>query len=232
MSEVVLAASHGTSSAEGQAAVRRLVESVAARMPVPVIGCHVDVEQPDVPSTLAAAAALGDRATIVPLLLSAGYHVFVDLAESADAAPVPTTVAPALGPDPRLASVLAQRLDDVGLRPDDSIVLAAAGSTDERAVVDCERMRELLESRLGRPVGLGYVSAASPRLADAVATVRTADPGNRVVIATYLLAPGYFADLVGRAGADTVTSPLLTPDDTPAELVETVVERARNAAYV
>ncbi|MFE4468569.1 sirohydrochlorin chelatase [Leifsonia sp. NPDC056824] len=232
MSDVVLAASHGTSSAEGQAAVRRLVESVAARMPVPVIGCHVDVEQPDVPSALAAAAALGHRATIVPLLLSAGYHVFVDLAESADASPIPTTVAPALGPDPRLAAVLARRLNDVGLRHDDSIVLAAAGSTDSRAVADCERMRELLESRLGRTVGLGYVSAASPRLADAVASARTANPGTRVVIATYLLAPGYFTDLVGRAGADVTTAPLLTPDDTPAELVETVVERATSGAYV
>lgn len=81
-------------------------------------------------------------------------------------------------------------------------------------------------------MGLSYVSAASPRLADAVATARTENPGNRVVIATYLLAPGYFADLVGRAGAEAVTSPLLTPDDTPAELVETVVERATSGAYV
>jgi len=74
------------------------------RLPVEVVGCHVDVEQPDVPSALGDAARAGraDRAVVVPLLLSAGYHVYVDLAEAAAAAPLPTAVTAALGPDPRL----------------------------------------------------------------------------------------------------------------------------------
>jgi sirohydrochlorin ferrochelatase len=224
----VLAASHGTSSPAGQTAVRRLVERVAETLPLPVLGCHVDVEQPDVPTALDAASRVASRATIVPLLLSAGYHVFVDLAESAEDAPLPTSVAGALGPDPRLVSVLASRLAEAGLGPDDAVVLAAAGSTDARAVADCERMGRMLAARLGRPVTVGYISAARPRLADAVGAARTT--GSRVVIATYLLAPGYFATLAGEAGADVVTDPLLTPDDTPGELVELVVERAASAA--
>ncbi|WP_285114363.1 CbiX/SirB N-terminal domain-containing protein [Leifsonia sp. fls2-241-R2A-40a] len=226
MTGLVLAASHGTSSPEGQAAVRRLVERVADSLPVRVVGCHVDVEQPDVPTALGQSSNEVDHATIVPLLLSAGYHVFVDLAESADASPVPTTVAPALGPDPRLAAVLAQRLTEAGLRPDDSIVLAAAGSTDTRAVGDCERMGELLGSHLGRPVSVGFISAAAPRLADAVSAARSRNPGRRVLIATYLLAPGYFASLAGQAGGDVVTAPLLTAEHTPLELVEIVMARA------
>lgn len=226
MSDVVLAASHGTSSAQGQAAVRRLVEHVAARLPVPVIGCHVDVEQPDVPTALGRAAREAEHATIVPLLLSAGYHVFVDLAQSAEASPIPTAVAPALGPDPRLAAVLASRLSETGLRPDDGIVLAAAGSTDDRAVADCGRMAAMLAAQVDRPVSVGYISAASPRLADAIATARSTNPGTRVVVATYLLAPGYFADLTRQAGADAITAPLLTPQHTPAELVDIVSDRA------
>jgi len=222
---MVFAASHGTSSPTGQAAVRGLVDAVAARLPAPVVRCHVDVEQPSVPSALAAAPA-GTRAVVVPLLLSAGYHVYVDLAEAAAESPVPTTVAGALGPDGRLAAVLARRLDEAGWRPGASVVLAAAGSSDPRAVADCRRTGELLAARLGVPVTVGFLSAAEPRVADAVAAVRREAPGSPVFAAPYLLAPGYFLDLVAAAGADVVAAPLATPDSTPDELVDVVAERA------
>ena len=227
MTEVVLAASHGTSSPEGRAAVRRLVDAVAAALPVRVIGCHVDVEQPDVQTALAEAARIegSDNAVIVPLLLSAGYHVYVDLAESATKAPVPTTVTAALGPDARLVEVLADRLAEAGYRPGDAVVLAAAGSSDWRAVADCHRTSALLSARLERPVSIGFISAASPSLPAAVAMARMCAPGTRVVLATYLLAPGYFWTLAEQAGADIVAAPLLTPTSTAAGIVELVIER-------
>jgi sirohydrochlorin ferrochelatase len=223
----VVAASHGTSSAEGQAAVRRLVEAVDAELAEPVLGCHVDVEQPDVPSALSSAAIVADRAVIVPLLLSAGYHVFVDLADSAADAPLPATVTGALGPDARLVDVLVRRLDEAGMLDSDAVVLAAAGSSDPRAVADCRAMGEALGERIGRPVTVGFISAAAPPLPEAVSHARAATGDGRVLIATYLLAPGYFASLAEGAGADVVTAPLLTAASTPPELVEVVVERAR-----
>lgn len=231
MTEVVLAASHGTSSPEGRAAVRRLVEAVAESLPVEVVGCHVDVEQPDVPSALGDAARAGraDRAVIVPLLLSAGYHVYVDLAEAAAAAPLPTAVTAALGPDPRLIEALAGRLAEAGQQPGDAVVLAAAGSSDARAVADCHRTAALLGARLGSPVSTGFISAASPALPVAVAEARTHSPGARVLVATYLLAPGYFASLAEQSGADVVAAPLLTPSSTPQGIVDLVVERALTA---
>jgi sirohydrochlorin ferrochelatase len=225
MSAIVFAASHGTSSPAGQAAVRRLVERVGAALPVPVVGCHVDVEQPSVPAALAAAPA-GARAVIVPLLLSAGYHVYVDLAESAAESPIPAEVTPALGPDERLVEVLAQRLSEAGYRGGESVVLAAAGSSDRRAIADCRRTGELLSARLGAPVAVGFLSAAEPSVAEAVAAARAARPQASVIVSPYLLAPGYFLDLVDEAGADIVAPPLLTPDSTPQQLVDVVSERA------
>ncbi|WP_431246523.1 sirohydrochlorin chelatase [Leifsonia xyli] len=230
MTTAVIAASHGTSSADGQAAVRRLVEALGAALADPVIGCHVDVEEPDVPTALQAAAHVADRAVIVPLLLSAGYHVYVDLAESAEAAPLPSTVTGALGPDLRLVDALVRRLDEAGMRDADTVVLAAAGSSDARAVTDCRTMGELLAARIGRPVTVGFISAAAPRVPDAVRAARAAHPGARVLIATYLLAPGYFAGLAEDAGADLVTRPLLTPDSTPPELVEIIADLATASA--
>jgi sirohydrochlorin ferrochelatase len=105
-------------------------------------------------------------------------------------------------------------------------VLAAAGSSDERAVVDCRRAGELLAERLGVPVSVGFLSAAEPALPEAVAAARTAAAGAPVYVSPYLLAPGYFLDLVDAAGADVVAAPLLTPESTPPELVEIVAERA------
>jgi sirohydrochlorin ferrochelatase len=224
----LLAVSHGTSSASGQEAVGALVDAVAASLPGRhVAGGFVDVQQPDVPASLDALDE-GAEAVIVPLLLSAGYHVHVDLVREAASSSRPTRIARALGPDPRLVDVLERRLVEAGLRDDDVVVLGAAGSSDARAVADCRVVADHLGGRIGRPVEAAFISAATPRLEDAVTAARAAHPGRRIVISTYLLAPGYFATLARRAGADLATRPLLVHgEEPPAELVEIVRDRFR-----
>lgn len=229
----LLAVSHGTSSPSGQRAVSALVDAVAVSNPgVAVSGGFVDVQQPDVADSLARLVGL-QRAVVVPLLLSAGYHVHVDLSREIAVArramgstSIATSLARALGPDDRLVAILAGRLHEAGLRSTDSVVMAAAGSSDPRAVADCAEMARRLAVCLGREVRLGFISAATPRLGDAVEDARAAASGGRVVISSYLLAPGYFAELAGRAGADVVTSPLLAEGhEPPHELVALVGER-------
>ena len=228
----LLAVSHGTSSPTGAAAVAALVEAVAAVDGAPrVEPAFVDVQQPDVPTTLAAVGN-GLPVVVVPLLLSAGFHVHVDLREAADeaeAAGQEVRIAGAMGPDDRLVAVLARRLEEAGLREDDAVVLAAAGSSDSRALDDCETVAKALSTHLRRPVTLSYISAAKPRVAAAVAAAR--EEGRRVVVASYLLAPGYFADLAAEAGGDVTTEPLLTAEGpVPPELVALVLDRYRAAA--
>ena len=225
---------HGTSSAAGQAAVAGLMAAVALAEPelLTALG-YVDVQQPDAPSTLAALPA-GVPAVVVPLLLSAGYHVYVDLT---DAVAVETAASArsvilteALGPDDRLIELLRERLDEVPLNAGDSLVLAVAGSSDARAVAACRVVAERLSLAAGRDVALGFLSAARPRLACAVTIERIQQPGRRVVVSSYLLAPGFFQRLVEKAGADVVTAPLLLPTE-PASplLVAVVTDRYRNA---
>lgn len=228
-SPTLLAASHGTSHPGGQRAVAALVRAVAAEAgQTAVVESFVDVQQPDVPTSLSALEP-GRDAIVVPLLLSAGYHVRVDLARDArESLDRCVTIADALGPDPRLTRLLARRLDEAGLAPEDAVVLGAAGSSDARAVGDCRVAASKLAELLGRPISVGFISAATPRLADAVAEARRAAGGGRVVIASYLLAPGYFAGLAGEAGADVVTAPLLVAGEAaPRELVEIVLDRYR-----
>lgn len=223
----LLAISHGTASAEGQNAVAALVAAVAARLPdVTVRLGHVDVQQPDVAASL---DALPDDQpiVIVPLLLSAGYHVRIDLAEQT-AGREGVTIAPALGPDPRLVDALLERLAPLRPADADAVVLAVAGSSDDRANDDCRAIGTMLGERLGREVTVGFLAAAEPRLDAAV--IDASPGGARVVVADYLLAPGYFHNLAVRlADPAPVARPLLDDDEPAASLVELVVDRYLDA---
>ena len=226
----LVAASHGTSDAAGRAAVAALVAAVrGAATGVAVEDAFVDVQQPDVASVL---DRLGEahHAVVVPLLLSAGYHVHVDLARAVARASSGPLLAAALGPDDRLVDVLAIRLAEAGLRSDDRLVLAAAGSSDVRAVDDCRDVGRRLAARLERPVAVGFLSAARPSVADAIARTRATHPVSRVVVASYLLAPGYFHELAVAAGGDVTTAPILRADAAPApSLVGLVLDRYAEA---
>jgi sirohydrochlorin ferrochelatase len=226
----LVAISHGTSSPAGQAAVAALVEAVARRLPgVTVRLGHVDVQQPDVAASLASIPE-GTPVVIVPLLLSAGYHVRVDLRKQS-AGRDGVTIAPALGPDPRLVDALLARLAPLDPQADDAVVLAVAGSSDERANEDCREIGRMLGAGLGREVTVGFLAAAEPRLDTAVAAAAATSP--RVVVADYLLAPGYFHDLaITLAGGAPVAPPLLGDDDPPAALVDLVIDRYRDAAML
>lgn len=224
--ELALAAfSHGTSSPVGQKLVAELMVAVAEARPQQTIRLgYVDVQQPDIEETFASLAPEVPVA-VVPLLLSAGYHVHVDLTRGAAQRPG-AVLTGALGPDPRLAEVLTRRLAQVGFGADDVLVLAVAGSSDVRAVADCQVVAEQLALATGHPVALGFLSAAEPRLKDAVEAARGANPGARIVASSYLLAPGYFHDLVAAAGADLCTAPLLADGEAPPpELVQIVLDR-------
>ena len=232
---LLLLASHGSRHPAAQGAVLALVDAVTRAVgqvapTASVVGGFVDVQQPDVPSCLAAAAPTVP-VVVVPLLVSAGYHVRFDLANAAaEAQPRTVVVTDALGPDERLARLLADRLGDCGLRPDDSVILAAAGSSDANAVEDCRTAGAQLAALLGRPVTVAFIAAAQPRLTDAVAAARVQSPDARVVLASYLLAPGTFAGLAREAGADVVSATLLVEGEPPpADLVNVVVDRYRAA---
>ncbi|MFD5214321.1 sirohydrochlorin chelatase [Microbacterium sp. NPDC058345] len=221
----LLAVSHGTADVAGARAIAALVERVAEALPdVTVRAAFVDVQQPDAASAL---ADIDGPVVIVPLLLSSGFHVHHDLHGIA-AARADAVVADPMGPDARLADVLASRLR--GLDRDGApVVLAVAGSRDERSLTDAEGMASLLGERLGRPVELAYLAARQPDLPTALGTTPDA------VVATYLLARGYFFDLAERlSGEHPLTPPLLddllAADGIPSPLVELLLARYTAAA--
>lgn len=212
MTADLIAAAHGTADPRGIREVHALVREMARQRPgVPMSLGFVDVDEPALPSLVERVVADSNQAVVVPLLLSSGYHVAHDINGEAARCPDQVQAAAALGPHPVLAEVLADRLGD--LSRIDRVVLAAAGSSDHRALLDCSATAALLSERIDRPVEPGYISGAGERLPQVLA--RT--PG-RVVVATYLLAPGFFADLIHRRAPGSPISPPLGADPRLATL--------------
>jgi sirohydrochlorin ferrochelatase len=146
---------------------------------------------------------------VVPLLLSSGYHVTVDI----PAQSVGCRVAAAVGPDDRLLPVLASRLREAGWTADTPVVLAAAGSTDPSALQEVRDVGPRLALELdGAPVTVAFISAGTPRLSDVPSPT---------AISSYLLAPGQFSRALEQPGAPVVGAPI----GAAPELAEVILDR-------
>ena len=222
MTATLIACAHGTRSSVGQQSVNELRALVQELAPdVRVVEAYVDVHGPelDVVAAAEAAAALEEGAptVIVPLLLSTGFHTEVDIQRAAADAGGDVRVAGSLGPHPLLAEILVDRVLEAGGDLSWPLVIAAAGSSNARAADDIEAIRQLVAELWRGPVTVGFAAAMTPTVAEAVdAAIEAAEessPGQRqpVAVATYMLAPGYFSDLVAQTAA-TITSAPLGPD--------------------
>lgn len=223
---MIVAVSHGTADVRGQAVVERLVDAVRTRLGRPIVSAFIDVQKPDLDTVL---QSVEGPVTVVPLLLGAGFHVHVDIADSVRrrvAAGVPTSIASTLGPDAALTGLLVDRLDQAGLTDRDAVVLAVAGSSDIRARLGADRAAALLSSRLSRRVRVGHLGGRGRPLEHAIGEARSSlTVGGRVVAVNYLLAPGFFADRLNSSSADVVTGPLAAGIRVDERLVELVIRR-------
>jgi sirohydrochlorin ferrochelatase len=223
----LVAVSHGTSDLQGQATVARLVDAVRDRLPfVDVQQAFVDVESPAIGAAL---SRVRGPATVVPLLMGAGFHVHVDIARAVDAhrlAGLDAEAAGTLGPDRALTAILVDRLREAGMRDGDAVVLGVAGSSDVRARLAADRAAAMLAARLGRRVRVGHLGGRGRPAAAVIDEARLdVGPRGQVLVASYLLAPGHFAARLADSGADAVTAPLAGGATLDDRLVDLVVRR-------
>jgi len=205
VSRPLVLVAHGSRDPAAGACVSQLASVVRKRLPETDVRIgFVDVRRPSVADALHGVA----EAVVVPAFLAVGFHVRADLpAQLAHAGAPDCCVTPTLGPDPELVRAAAARLTQAGWRPGDAVVLAAAGSSDQRAVADVRTAARLLRVHVGRPVRVGFVATGAPRVDALVAGLRTAGE-RRVAVASWLLAPGVFQRRVDGCGADMVAEPL------------------------
>lgn len=207
-SPVMLLVAHGTDNPQGQATVEAIARRVRLRRPdVRVELAYVDVQQPRVAQVVRRLVhAELASVVVVPLLLSLGHHVQVDIAAAIGDSPYAVSTGP-LGPDPVLACIMADRVVAAGGQVGDSLIVAAAGSSRPEATADVEMAAQSLRRCWPGAVGVAHGRAASPSVPEAVARLRAAG-ARRVVIAPYLIGEGVFSDRLADAGADLVARPL------------------------
>jgi sirohydrochlorin ferrochelatase len=242
----LLAVAHGSRDPRAAGCVEELLDRVrhrAAEVGLAGLRVHASYLGHGLPSAGQALGALdGGPVVVLPLLLTAAYHSKIDLPAALAAAPPRLRIGygATLGPDPLLISALERRLAEQGTDPGDpgtvaatSVVLAAAGSSDPAASAAVAGLAAHWQALRGwRDVVPGYASAA-PSTAASVAGL-LAGGARRVVVASYLLAPGRFADQTRAdglaAGAATVSGVL----GAAPELADIVLRRyasARHALY-
>lgn len=214
----IVVAAHGTRDPAGVAVAHQLVDALRARLPaIEVLLGFVDVRGPGVREIVAAARG---PVTVVPTFLSSGYHVRVDVPRAVLATNRnDVVISPALGPHPLVVAAMADRLHEAGWRRGDAVVLAAAGSSDPRAGADVRTAACLLSGHVGRRVRVGFVATGGPPVARLVTGLRAAGEA-RVVVASWLLAPGLFHRRLSTAAADVVAAPLGAHPAIVARLVQ------------
>ncbi|WP_344956329.1 sirohydrochlorin chelatase [Actinomadura miaoliensis] len=227
----MVAVAHGSRDPRAAATVEDLLAAVRGRRPgLEVLTSFLDHAPPAPAGVLDGLARRGaGSAVVLPLLLTAAYHSKTDvpgvLARVRALHPrLGLRTAATLGPHPLLVAALERRLAEAGVPPGDpdtAVVLVAAGSSDPSANATIWAMAREWRSRGWRGVVPAFASAARPTPGEAVAALRDAG-APRVAVASYFLAPGYFADRVREeslaAGADAV-SPVLGAAPELADLV-------------
>ncbi len=204
---------HGTRRAGGVAMVGDLAAQVGTLVGRTVQVAFVDVLGPTPGEVLLQARAAGRPAIVVPAFLSRGYHVRTDLPAHVAVSGHPNViVTPALGPSGQIARIVGDQLVKCGWRPGDSVILAAAGTSDDRARTDLHTTATLLSALTGSRVSVGFAATGDPQLHEAVDRARpyARRNGARVVVASYLLADGLFQEQLHGCGADLISQPLGT----------------------
>jgi sirohydrochlorin ferrochelatase len=209
MRPALVAVAHGTRDAAGRKVIADLLDDIRRQLPgVDVIPAWLELVNPGLNDVM---PRMEGPAVVVPLLLSTGYHVTIDVPSAAALSGAPVHVASPLGPHRHLARAMTARLREAGALPGDGVVLAAAGSKDPAGLADVEQAAALLRSEWGPRVIFAYLSAAGPDVPAAVEHLRQTGV-HRVCVAPYLLAPGRFShrvnDLAAATGA-TMVAPVL-----------------------
>jgi sirohydrochlorin ferrochelatase len=240
----LIAVAHGSRDPRAAATISELLARVRARAEdrgltgLEVRGAFLDHAAPSLPQVLGSVDGAAG-CVVVPLLLTAAYHSKTDIPAQIRAAAQPgldVRYADTLGPDPLLVAALERRLAEAGAvgdavwRSSTSVVLAAAGSSDPAANATIKALAAQWQRCGGwRRVVPAYASAVGPRPQEAVRALRAADQDSPVAVATYLLAPGYFADKIHAAALDAGAGAVSGALGATLEVADVILDRYMSA---
>jgi sirohydrochlorin ferrochelatase len=254
----LVAVAHGSADPRAAAAIGALVPLVARRaadrgLSVPDLRvAYLGHAAPSVPRVMRAFGP-DTQVTVLPLLLTAAYHSKTDIPRvlaRAGTARLNLRYGAPLGPHPLLLRALERRLPETALenRSETGVVLAAAGSSDPAANATIAGLAAQWQAARGwfgvRPA---YASPAAAGGQDSTVSPAAAGgqgsttPGQavtellragarRVVVASYLLAPGLFADRIRDAALAAGAAEVSPALGAVPEVADIILDRYQEAA--
>lgn len=224
MTSLVLTA-HGSEDPRSAANARAVARRLARMRPgldVRLAFCELND-----PSLVDVLGGLSGEAVVTPLLLADAYHARIDIPGQIARSLVDVAQADVLGEDPRLISLLRQRVTDLGASQHDErvgVLVAAIGSSDPIANARTRQVApRLLAGTSWAGATTAFVTRPEPSLAEAAGRLRR-QGARRVVIAPWFLAPGRLPDRVRRF-ADYAGIELAQPLGAHRLVAETVLDR-------
>ena len=254
----LVAVAHGSADPRAAAAIGELIPLVARRaadrgLSVPDLRvAYLGHAAPSVPQVMRTFGP-DTQVTVLPLLLTAAYHSKTDIPRvlaRAGTARLNVTYGAPLGPHPLLLRALERRLPETAFEnpAQTGVVLAAAGSSDPGANATIAGLAAQWQAAAGwfavRPAYASAVSPAaaggqgspaaaggqgSPAPAQAVTALLRAG-ARRVVVASYLLAPGLFADRIRDASLAAGAAEVSPALGAVPEVADIVLDRYQEAA--
>ena len=219
MKPTLIIALHGTRSHAGSVQAEALRAEVASVMP----GVRVELGWVDIHDELLAQTVQRVGAcVVVPVFLAAGYHVSHDVPAAIRASGGLAVATDHVGGD--LVSAIRDRL--LAAAPlGDGVLLAAIGSKRPGAHAEVLANAQRLESLVGRPVVAGFIYAASPTPAEALAELRRRGCSD-VTVAVHALVPGLYRSHLEHLDVRAVAEPI----GNHPMLIDAVVRRYHAAA--
>ena len=235
--EVLVAVAHGSKDPRAAACVDELMSLVRSRLDATTLGAMTELRTaylghaaPSLPQVLGSIGR-DRRVTVLPLLLTAAYHSKTDLPRLLARSSRSFVYGDTLGPHPLLLRALSRRMADTGVRDRSrtGVVLAAAGSSDPEANATISGLAAQWQAASGWhsvlpayacPPATGTTATGTTATGTTVTGTTVAEAvgalsrggARQVVVATYLLAPGFFTDRIRRealaAGAVAVSAAL------------------------
>lgn len=210
---------HGSRDPHSAATIRRLAAAMRTVADTDVRASFLDLSEPSTGEVLAALHDEGHRHVVaVPLLLGSAYHARVDLPElvtqtTARLPRLAVSVTDVLGCDPLLEATALDRLRESGAALDDpelGVVLAAVGSSHQRANTAVATLARRWSSRFACSVTPAFATAARPDVPSALAALR-ARGARRFAVASWFLAPGLLLNQVHRVAGDAAPDVRVAP---------------------
>ncbi|MFN8088950.1 MAG: sirohydrochlorin chelatase [Mycobacterium sp.] len=228
VSSTLVLTAHGSADPRSAATTREIAQRIRLMRPrqeVRVAFCERST--PNLRDVLAALRGpAGITPVVTPLLLASAYHARIDIPAMIRDAESPAVRAATLGEDPRLVSVMRERLSALGIRPSDEgvgVLVVAVGSSHAAANARTATVAVEVARGTSWSTATAYATGPYSGVAREIELMRRRDL-QRIVLAPWFIAPGIITDRVA-ALADAAGIEMAEPLGSHRSVARTVLDR-------